>query len=131
MGTAWVSADVRPFSIKNPTGPQPTATSTVVIESLLPNPVGADEQREEVTLRNQGTSAISLAGWRLRDRSGLQWDLSGTIAAGQSTTFRRNGQAMTLNNQGDEIVLPDQSSTERDRFSYTSSSEGTLNRTLH
>jgi beta-lactamase superfamily II metal-dependent hydrolase len=129
--TARYGNTVRPFSIKNPTGPQPTATSTVVIESLLPNPVGADEQREEVTLRNQGTSAISLAGWRLRDRSGLHWDLSGTIAAGQSTTFRRNGQAMTLNNQGDEIVLLDQSSTERDRFSYTSSTEGTLNRTLH
>ena len=127
----YAASTLPPFPIKNPAGPQPTASSTVVIESLLPNPVGADEQREEVTLRNRGATGVSLAGWHLRDRSGLRWNLTGTLGAAQIVTFRRNGQAMTLNNQGDEIVLLDQSSTERDRFSYISSNEGTVIRTLH
>lgn len=45
--TARYGSTVRPFPIKNPTGPPPNATSTVVIESLLPNPHGDDDQLEE------------------------------------------------------------------------------------
>ncbi len=48
---------------------------------------------------------VTLAGWTLRDRSGLHWDLSGSIAPGQARTFRRNCQSMSLNNAGDEIAL--------------------------
>jgi beta-lactamase superfamily II metal-dependent hydrolase len=86
------------FNVKA-AAPTPTAIG-VIIESLVPNPVGADEQREEVTLMNRGTISVSLVGWRLRDRSELDWDLTGTIGAGQSRTFRRNGKDMSLNNAG-------------------------------
>ena len=129
--TARYGSTVRPFPIKNPTGPPPNATSTVVIESLLPNPHGDDEQLEEVTLRNRGTNAVSLAGWVLRDRSGLTWTLGSTLNPGQAFMFRRNGQAMSLNNAGDEIVLIDATQVERDRFGYQTSSEGTVIKTLH
>jgi competence protein ComEC len=122
---------VRPFLIKNPTTPQPVAAATVVIESLLPNPHGDDEQLETVTVRNRGASAVSLAGWVLRDRSGLTWTLSSTLNPGQFLTFRRNGQSMSLNNAGDEIVLIDVAQVERDRFGYQTSSEGTVIKTLH
>jgi beta-lactamase superfamily II metal-dependent hydrolase len=126
---------VRTFQIKSPTAapPAPTATtaSTVVIESLLPNPAGDDEQFEEVTLRNTGTFPVSLAGWTLKDRSGLLWTLMGTVGAGQSQKFRRGGQPMSLNNGGDDIVLLDDTGTERDRFAYTTSSEGKLLITTH
>lgn len=61
----------------------------------------------------------------------LHWDLTGTIAAGQARTFRRIGQSMTLNNNGDEIVLIDSTQTERNTFSYRSSTEGTAIKTLH
>jgi len=92
------------FTVKNPSaGPAPT-TSSVVISSPLPNPVGDDGQSESVTITNKGIG-VSLVGWTLQDRSGATWNLSGSLAAGQSRTFRRNGQAMTLNNGGDEIVL--------------------------
>ena len=40
-------------------------------------------------------------------------------------TFVRNGQAMSLNNAGDDIVLLDVTQVERDRFEYASSTEGT------
>jgi len=129
--TARYGTTVRPFQIKNPTGLPPGAASTVVIDSLLPNPHGADEQLEEVTLRNRGANAVSLAGWLLRDRSGLTWALSSSIGPGQALSFRRNGQAMSLNNQGDEIVLIDAGQVERDRFAYQVSTEGIVIQTSH
>jgi len=95
----------RTFQFRNSSGGGNTGgTGGVVIESLLPNPAGDDAQLEEVTLKNKGTALVSLAGWTLKDRSNLAWQLSGNIGAGQSKTFRRNGMAMTLNNNGDEIV---------------------------
>ncbi len=120
---------VRPFQVK--TAGSPTATAGVVIEGLLPNPIGDDDELEEVTIRNKGISAVSLVGWTLQDRSGAAWNLTGSLAAGQSQTFRRNGQAMSLNNTGDEIVLLDAGNVERDRFNYAASSEGTIIKTQH
>jgi hypothetical protein len=116
--------------IKAP-APAPTTTPSVVVESLLPNPVGNDEQLEEITLKNKSSTPIALTGWILRDHSGLVWNLSETLAAGQSRTIRRNGQALTLNNAGDEVVLLDAMAIERDRFSYTASSEGVRITTGH
>jgi hypothetical protein len=74
---------------------------------------------------------VSLVGWILRDRSGLTWTLSGSLAANQSRTFRRHGQDLSLNNAGDEIVLIDDHQVERDRFEYSSSTEGTVIATAH
>ncbi len=74
--TATYGSTTRTFTIKSPSGPVPPVTNaTVVIESLLPNPVGVDEQQEEITIRNKGTQALNLQGWILRDRSGLDWHL--------------------------------------------------------
>ena len=108
---------VRTFAFKAASSPfiTPVATSSAVIQSLLPNPVGDDEQLEEVAIKNAGTAALNLTGWTLRDRSGLTWALSNTLAVGQSATFKRLGQPMTLNNSGDEISLIDPSNVERDR----------------
>lgn len=117
----------RNFSVK--AGP---ATS-VVIDSLLSNPVGSDEELEAVALRNKGMTAVSLVGWKLRDRSGLSWTLTslGTLAPGASKTVQRNGMAMSLNNAGDEITLLDAGGAEQDRFKYMSSTEGVAIQTGH
>jgi hypothetical protein len=82
-------------------------------------------------LQNKGSAAVSLIGWTLRDRSGATWNLSGSLAPGTSRTFKRLGQAMTLNNAGDEIVLIDSTTVEQDRFEYSTSSEGVAINTLH
>lgn len=98
--------------------------SAVVIESLLPDPSnGPDNQFEEVTLRNDGAAAVSMAGWLLRDAGGRVWTLVslGTIASGQSATTQRNGMPMSLNNNGDVITLLDPSGQARDSFSYSAS----------
>jgi beta-lactamase superfamily II metal-dependent hydrolase len=120
-----------PFKAAGPAIVTPGGTSSGVIHRLLPNPAGDDEQLEEVAIRNSGTAPLALAGWMLRDRSGLTWSLSGSVAAGQSQTFVRGGQPMSLNNSGDEIVLLDASGIERDRFAYAGSSEDTSIPTTH
>jgi len=117
------------YQIKGGGGPN----ISVVIESILPNPQGQDRQFEEVTIRNNGAQAVSVAGWILRDRSNKDWDLSsmGSLAASQSGTIRRNGQRMSLNNSGDEIRLQDATGVERDRFEYSGSQEGVVINTEH
>ena len=82
-------------------------------------------------MRNAGATSVSLDGWTLLDRSGATWSLAGSLAAGQSHTFRRDGQAMSLNNAGDEIALLDAMSLERDRFAYSGTSEGVVLLTGH
>lgn len=106
---------------------------SVVIESLVPNPVGQDRNGETVTLRNTDDHPIPMAGWELRDADGRAWPLLGmwTLDPGESDTIRRNGLPMSLNNDGDEIVLIDQQGTEQDRFAYSGSDEGVTITTGH
>jgi len=119
----------RSFAIKG--GQAPSAP--VVIESLLPDPVGPDTQNEQVTLRNKGTMLVSLAGWFLQDASGRVWSLTsiGTVAPQTSATIKRNGMPMSLNNAGDEISLFDSSAILRDSFRYSGSDAGVEIRTGH
>jgi hypothetical protein len=51
------------------------APATVRIAGLLPNPLGDETENEEVSLKNLGGQAASLAGWVLRDRAGRTCDL--------------------------------------------------------
>lgn len=108
-------------------------SADVVIESLLPNPAGDDTRLEEVTLRNKSTSAVSLANWFLQDESGRVWSLAalGSLPAGQSATIRRNNMPMSLNNDGDEIILFDENRVEADRVRYGATGEGSRVNTGH
>jgi len=117
--------DSRTFAIKAAAPATPLVVGpSLTISAMMPNPVGSDEQLETITIRNGGTTQMSLSGWILRDRSGLTWDLFGNAAPGQTKTFRRNGQPMSLNNSGDEIVLVDPAQAIKDTFTYTTSTEG-------
>ena len=107
------------------TGVPPALVGTAVrIADLLPNPPGDDTQNEIVSLLNSGTSPVSLTGWQLRDAAGNIWVLSGTIAPGQKLPFKRSGQPMSLNNDGDVIDLVNASGLIADSGRYPSVSEG-------
>lgn len=102
----------------------------VAIARLLPDPVGDDQQGEEATLRNFGVVAVSLAGWKLRDRSDRSWSLDqiGVLEAtgqlGDQKTIARNGQPMTLNNAGDTVELVDSEGNVVDSVIYSQVREG-------
>jgi competence protein ComEC len=105
---------------------RPEIVHRLVIESLLPDPVGDDIDREEAAIHNAGTAAVAMAGWFLKDKSGRVWSLAGTgtIAAGQSVTIRRNHMPMNLNNNGDSVSLIAPDNSIADSFSYTATQEG-------
>jgi beta-lactamase superfamily II metal-dependent hydrolase len=102
------------------------AAATVVIASLVPNPVGADRELEEVVLRNDGAAAADLTAWVLEDASGRVWTLAGVgqLAAGQTATVMRAGMPMSLNNTGDTIVLRNDAGQAVDSVTYTATGEG-------
>jgi hypothetical protein len=103
--------------------PQPIVSS-LVIQSLLPNPVGDDNANEEVTIKSNALNPITLTGWKLRDQDGYEWALSGTLRAGATKVIKRSGMRMSLNNNGDTISLVDPHGAVVDVLTYTSSTEG-------
>jgi len=78
-------------------------SSTVVIASLLPDPVGADAGLERVELRNTGATAA---------------DLQGSLATGQSLPLQLPAGRLPLNNGGDEVGLFDRSDKLLNQVSY-------------
>jgi hypothetical protein len=92
--------------------------------SLLPNPTGNESQDEVVTVRNDGTATVSLAGWRLRDAANRTWMLFGTLDPGDEQRFTRNGQPMALNNGGDTVELLDPANTVVDSVTYGRTTDG-------
>ena len=100
--------------------------ATLVIESVLPDPVGNDRKLEEVVIRNASNGAISLAGWMLSDADNHTVALSGfdEIDAGASLTIVRNGSSLSLNNKGDTVILFAPGNQQVDSFTYSSSVQG-------
>jgi exonuclease III len=108
------------FGGAQPTDPDdPVVASTgLTIVELLPNPQGEDRGNEEVILANAGTATANLQGWRLRDRAGNTFLLSGTIAAGVRATILLPAGSLPLNNDGDDVDLIDPQGTSVNHRSY-------------
>jgi hypothetical protein len=104
-----------------PAAPPPAAPAGLAITALLPDPDGADNAREQVTLRNAGTAMVNLAGWKLRDRAGNEFALSGTIAGGATRVITMTVFSMPLNNSGDDVALLDAQGNIVHHVTYTAS----------
>lgn len=93
------------------------------IVAAMPNPAEPDNQHEEVRVRNNTAAAISLVGWTIRDAVGSRWLLDatdGSVTPGGTTSVRRRGRDMGLDNQGgDTIRLFDPTGNLVDEKSYT------------
>jgi hypothetical protein len=91
----------------------------VEIVGLLPDPAGRDEGHEAVEIGNSTAQPVDLAGWKLRDRAGNQYRLAGTVAAGGRLRIVMNPPTMSLNNDGDTVMLIDPAGVLRCRVEYT------------
>lgn len=108
--------------------------SPVVITGIVPNPPGGDTQWEAgefVVLENLSNAAISIGGWRLRDKKKTFVVPRGTVmlphgrlqlhtgrgTSGPTKVFFQKRQA-TWNNPGDIAELCDPSGKVLQRFSY-------------
>ena len=100
----------------------------IAIASLMPNPVGNERQLEEATLRNGGTTGLSLDGWTPRDAGARIWNLAGlgTLDAGAQATIQRAGMPMSLNNGGDTIELINAAGTIVQTVTYGSADDNEI-----
>jgi hypothetical protein len=108
--SAWTApiwfGGVAPGPADGPLAPASPAPS-LRLTRVLPDPAGSDFRDEKVWLRNESSASIDLAGWVLADLAGNLWRLQGILAAGQERALVRNGQALSLNNGGDQLELRD------------------------
>ncbi|PRY21994.1 lamin tail domain-containing protein [Pseudosporangium ferrugineum] len=117
--TAWPEdfiIDPDPAAPGTPTTPPRLAAGDVLIVAALPDPVGADDGHELLTLLNTTAAGIDLTGWTLRDRNGRSQSLSGTLAAGAVTQVAAAGVA--LGNTGGTVTLADALGSPIDQVSY-------------
>lgn len=85
-------------------------SSHVVINELLPNPKGSDEENEYIEIKNLDKKSIHLEGWILDDSakgSGFHFSTSTIIGPGKILVFYRNVTKIALNNDTDMIKLLD------------------------
>jgi hypothetical protein len=95
------------------------------IVELFPNPEqGKDLEDETITIQNFGDGIIDLSGWKLQNKEGKSWLLTGALGRCQQMKFYRQGQDMELSNDEDFVELVDPSGNIVDAVSYFSSNKG-------
>ena len=110
------------------TTPTPTPTSTpssapkIVINELMPNPVGTDRGNETTELYNYGSEPVDVGGWVLENEDGATYN----IPAG--TTIEPHGYYLTtkvqLDNDGGQVLLYHNGEEIDSSIEYTHSTEG-------
>jgi Lamin Tail Domain len=96
---------------------QTLAADDVLIVAALPNPVGADQGRESITVLNTTAASIDLNGWHLVDAAGGRHKLTGTVESGAALRVQLTG-ALKLGNTGDALVVIDDGGRTIDQVSY-------------
>jgi competence ComEA-like helix-hairpin-helix protein len=81
----------------------------VFINEILPSPEGADEENEWIELYNSNSFEVNISGWKLKDTVGtpkiFTIPANTKIAALGTIAFWRPETKITLNNDGDGVVL--------------------------
>lgn len=102
-------------------------SAQVVINEVSPNGTGSSEPDEFIELYNFGSTPITISNWTITDTSGSVNTYiipTSSIDPGQFISFRRNVTDITLNNDGDGVVLKDETNTIKDEVSFGSYAEG-------
>jgi hypothetical protein len=81
----------------------------IIINELLPSPLGADEQEEWIELFNKNSFEVDLSGWRLQDKIGTITNYiipEGIKISPQGfLLFQRPTTKIVLNNEGESVSL--------------------------
>lgn len=94
------------------------------ISEVLPNPVGADKGGEYIILVNDGSESQSLVGWKIKDKSGKEFSLSGyVIEAGEGLKFSDLTSKLVLNNSDEVVELLNPAGEVVDSLSYSGESQ--------
>jgi len=78
----------------------------MVIKEFLPNPDGKDTLGEYILLLNDSDELINLNGWKIKDKSGKIFNLSGyNLGPAEKLKLPYSRTKITLNNDGEELEL--------------------------
>lgn len=111
--------------------------ANVMINEVLANEPGSSTAGEAVEIVNTGGTAISIAGWTVRDGSAVRHTFAAgtTLQPGKAITVFGGGSAipggivgvaagtgdLNLSNSGDQVILRDSSGTTVTSMTYSSS----------
>lgn len=139
-----------PSSIENQEGPEPETQSPqpqtkqevqpllypsgVVLNEILPSPIGPDSQEEWVEIFNQNDFEVVLSNWQMKDTEGrikIYTFPQGTkISPEGYFVLSRPTTKITLNNDGDGLILTRSNGEIVDQVSYEKATTGkSYNRT--
>lgn len=108
-----------------PVSPTPTLPPRIIINELIPNPVGVDTDGEFIEIRNTEQSAVDITGWKLTDSKGKAFVfLSTQIMPNGSISFSYATTKLTLVNTSDTISLLDANGAQIDQVFYSAPKEG-------
>lgn len=101
------------------------AETDVVINEVLPDPSGSENDEEFIELYNKGTEAVVISDWNLSDKSGKVFMITETtINPGEFIVFKSAVTKISLNNSGgDDVILKNTNGTVIDQMSYDNALE--------
>jgi len=108
-----ISPIISPTSTTSPIPKNITYPSGIIINEILPAPIGSDEQEEWIEISNQNNFEVDISFWQISDTSGKITKYTipeGTKIAGQGfLIFGRPTTGIVLNNDEDglRIIQPD------------------------
>jgi len=100
----------------------------VVINEILPAPVGSDIEEEWIEIFNPNDFEVNLSGWKIQDTIGktkiYTFPKETKISAKGFLVLKRPITKITLNNDGDGLKLTDSDGKTIDEISYQKAEKG-------
>jgi hypothetical protein len=93
---------------------------------ILPSPEGPDDENEYIKIFNNNDFEVDLSNWIIKDGSGkiTEYTLKTTIPALSNLIFRRPETKITLNNEGDKLILLDPNKNIIDSVEFGKATQG-------
>lgn len=98
----------------------------IIINELLPNPEGSDEEGEWIELYNQGQDGVNLLNWKIEDKSEkiFKFDSDFYLSANMFYLLERPESKISLNNSDEVIQLYNNLGELADEIGYEKAVEG-------
>jgi len=109
-----------PFFVSYPKG--------ILINEVMASPKGSDEENEWIELYNSNDFEVDISGWKIKDNVGTQTVFiipNGTKISGLGAlAFWRPETRITLNNDGDEVLLLNPNGEAADSLAFGKTAAG-------
>jgi len=121
----WVWTPELTPNQENAFPPEPMAylSRDIVFDSALPNPEGADAEKEKIRLKNRTNELIDLSYWTLADLKSEVVLLDLAIEPGEILTLSSDDFSLNLNNTDESLTLIDPTGNVIDEMTWETSSE--------